>query len=325
MRPTQESPQKGRVAPKPAAAIAGNTGKPRPTEDAKKDITCFKCGNKGHYSSECPVRIPKAYRIRAPGSDNGDDAKSVTSSRSMRAAAIVEANDDDVDHDDELDNGSQGDQDPQDHDYPVDYPSDEDWVDGYDSEEQGPYVGAIRFVEDDVDDEVDDFVRVNAGRTPVDTRPPMVNDHTARVRGKPKVPRECVAALSAYCLVNGQRAKCLFDSGCETVLCSPEFQTACKLPRFSYEKPCHLQLAVKGSKSAINYSTEATFNVNGLQVRSDMDVANIDNYEVIIGVPLLRKLKVSMHFAEVCRLEANGSPVPIFEPVSEETVKRVRA
>ncbi|KZS87228.1 hypothetical protein SISNIDRAFT_396033, partial [Sistotremastrum niveocremeum HHB9708] len=115
-------------------------------------------------------------------------------------------------------------------------------------------------------------------------------------------------------LVNGQRAKCLFDSGCETVLCSPEFQTACKLPRFLYEKPCHLQLAVKGSKSAINYSTEATFNVNGLQVRSNMDVANIDNYEVIIGVPLLRKLKVSMHFAEVCRLEANGSPVPIFEP-----------
>lgn len=107
VRPTQESPQKGRVAPKPAAAIAGNTGKPRPTEDAKKDITCFKCGNKGHYSSECPVRVPKAYRIRAPGSDNGDDAKSVTSSRSMRAAAIVEANDDAVDHDDELDNGSQ--------------------------------------------------------------------------------------------------------------------------------------------------------------------------------------------------------------------------
>ncbi|KZS92873.1 hypothetical protein SISNIDRAFT_388869, partial [Sistotremastrum niveocremeum HHB9708] len=63
-------------------------------------------------------------------------------------------------------------------------------------------------------------------------------------------------ALAAYVYVNGHKAHCLFDTGCESVMISQEFADACKVPIYEYENPSLLQLAVKGSRSSINYGAD---------------------------------------------------------------------
>ena len=60
-----------------------------------------------------------------------------------------------------------------------------------------------------------------------------------------------------------QKAHCLIDSGCEGVMISPEFTWAAKIKTFALEKPIGIQLAVTGSKSAINYGTNTTIKING--------------------------------------------------------------
>ena len=59
-------------------------------------------------------------------------------------------------------------------------------------------------------------------------------------------------------------------------------------------------MAVTGSKSIINYSTNTTININGKEMKEYFDVGNINYYNAILGMPFLKKYKVMIDFAQHC-------------------------
>ena len=108
--------------------------------------------------------------------------------------------------------------------------------------------------------------------------------------------RDSSQTLSGFWQVNGTRAHCLLDSSCEGVMVSPNFACAMGMKLTKLEQPISLQLACVGSKSTINYGTEATIMFSNTHIKEYLDVANID-YNVILGTPFLRRLSVTLDFA----------------------------
>ena len=102
--------------------------------------------------------------------------------------------------------------------------------------------------------------------------------------------------LSSFWEVNGTCAHCLLDSGCEGVMVSPNFACAMGMKLTKLEQPIGLQLACVGSKSTINYGTEATIVFGSTHVKEYLNVANIDYYDIIPGTPFLRRLGVALDF-----------------------------
>ena len=78
---------------------------------------------------------------------------------------------------------------------------------------------------------------------------------------------------------------------------SPDFASAASIPVFEYENPSALQLAIIGSRSTINYGSEATLNIGESTVQVEFDVVNIDHYDAIVGIPILSQLKSRLDFS----------------------------
>ena len=78
---------------------------------------------------------------------------------------------------------------------------------------------------------------------------------------------------------------------------SPDFARAMGMKLMKLEQPISLQLACVGSKSTINYGTEATIVFGNTHVEEYLNMANIDYYDVILGTPFLRRLGVALDFA----------------------------
>ena len=56
------------------------------------------------------------------------------------------------------------------------------------------------------------------------------------------------------------------------------------------DDPVGLQLACVSSKSTINYGAMSTIIFRDKHIKEYFDVANIDYYDVILGMPFLRQL-----------------------------------
>ena len=102
--------------------------------------------------------------------------------------------------------------------------------------------------------------------------------------------------LTAYIDVNGTKAYTLFDSGSTTDAISPDFTRVARLPILELENPVTLQLGCSGSRSKINYGSEA--NVKFASITSDtyLDVANLDKYDSILGTPFMRRHGIILDF-----------------------------
>ena len=92
----------------------------------------------------------------------------------------------------------------------------------------------------------------------------------------------------------------LIDSGCEGIMLSPNFIRAAKIEPFPLDKPIGIQLAVTGSKSVINYCTNATIKYEGRESKEYFNIINIDYYDAILGTPFLRKHEVIIDFMNNC-------------------------
>jgi hypothetical protein len=143
---------------------------------------------------------------------------------------------------------------------------------------------------------VEHNTRVAAGV--VDRKAEPMYDHRARKKdsSRPKRPRDENETISIFWEINGTRAHCLLDSGCEGVMMSPDFARATGIKTFSLERPISLQMACIGSRSVINYGARATIKIANQSVDEYFDIANVDYYDVIIGTPLLRRLGMSLDF-----------------------------
>ena len=55
-----------------------------------------------------------------------------------------------------------------------------------------------------------------------------------------------------------------------------------------------------GSKSIINYGTNTTINVNGMELKECFNEVNVDYYDAILGTPFLKKHEVIIDFVQDC-------------------------
>ena len=78
---------------------------------------------------------------------------------------------------------------------------------------------------------------------------------------------------------------------------SPDFACATGMKLSKLEQSISLQLACVGSKSTINYGTKATIAFGNTHIKEYLNVANINYYDVILGMPFLRCLGVALDFA----------------------------
>ena len=86
------------------------------------------------------------------------------------------------------------------------------------------------------------------------------------------------------------------DSGCEGVLISPDYVQAMGIPIFKLEHPVGLWLACVGSKSMINYGAKSSIVFSNKHVKEYFDMANIDHYDVILGMLFLQWLRITLDF-----------------------------
>jgi len=76
------------------------------------------------------------------------------------------------------------------------------------------------------------------------------------------------------------------------------------------EHPVGLQLACMGSRSTINYGVESTIAFGRYCVDEYFDVTNIDYYNVILGMPFLRRLGVALDFSSPGTIRIGTYVVP---------------
>lgn len=99
-----------------------------------------------------------------------------------------------------------------------------------------------------------------------------------------------------YARINGVKALTLFDSGCSIDAISPEFARVANLTTFKLDTPIPLQLGCVGSRSVINFGVRADMQLGARSKESYFDIANIDHYDAIIGIPLLVQWGVKLDF-----------------------------
>ncbi|KAJ7226264.1 hypothetical protein B0H12DRAFT_1077821 [Mycena haematopus] len=102
--------------------------------------------------------------------------------------------------------------------------------------------------------------------------------------------------LTAYVKLNGKQAFTLFDSGCTTEACSPEFARVANIPVFPIQTEVTLQLGTAGSRSKINHGMMATLEYDDIKSEEYLDIVNLDRFDMIVGTKFMRKHKISLDF-----------------------------
>lgn len=140
-----------------------------------------------------------------------------------------------------------------------------------------------------------EFRSAHGYRNPVGERPrPTSHD------------RHCMAI---HVKVNGLSAYSLLDTGCTTVSITHDFARVAKLPIVQLENPVTLQLGTVGSRSMINFGTRARIEVGPIKEdNAYLDVVNLDRYDMIIGIPFLRRHGLVLDFDKNV-LQAHGQSI----------------
>src|ERR1700743_782421 len=122
---------------------------------------------------------------------------------------------------------------------------------------------------------------------------PAVERTTMRLKDKSRrLPEPIIVAVK----VNGQTIRALLDTGSMADFISTTVVEQLKLPKEIYEKPLAVQLAVHGSRSKINCRTTVWFQYKIITCDQRFDVANLDNYDAILGTPFLYQHQVAIAF-----------------------------
>ena len=67
---------------------------------------------------------------------------------------------------------------------------------------------------------------------------------------------------------------------------------------FKLEHPVRLQLTCMGSKSTMNYGVKSSIVFGNKHVKEYFDVATINHYDVILGMPFLWQLGITLDFTD---------------------------
>jgi len=140
--------------------------------------------------------------------------------------------------------------------------------------------------------------------------------------------RHCMAALVN---VNGLEVYALLDTGSTAISISHDFARVAKLKIFQLENPIPLQLGTVGSRSMINFGARSRVELGTVSDNDAyLDVVNINRYDMIVGIPFLRKHGFILDFDQDI-LSRRGVKVPTLTSGQEDLMlakkraSRVRA
>ncbi len=108
------------------------------------------------------------------------------------------------------------------------------------------------------------------------------------------VPRLVVVKI----LIEGHKARALIDSSSLSDFMSMTLADQLNLRKIELEKPNLLHLVVQESCLKINHGVKPKFEYQGIDEQRYFDIANLSNYNVILGTPFLFQHKVTMGINE---------------------------
>jgi hypothetical protein len=111
--------------------------------------------------------------------------------------------------------------------------------------------------------------------------------------------------------INGHPACALLDSGSLEDFVSTSLADQLKLAKVELTKPLALQLAVQGSRSKVNWGIEAELQYQRIDGKRYFDVANLSNYDLILGTLWLFQHRITMGLNPACVIVGSDIPLPI--------------
>ena len=105
---------------------------------------------------------------------------------------------------------------------------------------------------------------------------------------------------------------------------SPDFTCATGMKTFTLAQPIALQLAYIGSRSTINYGAKATIKFGDQDINEHFDVTNVEYYDVILRIPLLKQLGICLDFTDPACILIGKKEVPINKELALEVPKLER-
>jgi hypothetical protein len=294
------------------------------------EITCHACGEKGHYrgSVECP-RTPTSARLHAIGVNAADEDNQELIIPDIQIEEPFEGED----YDGEADVGFE----PEDEDdngigavvatlHVDDSDNDDDVmasihvIESDDDDDEVVYLAAATTssAKDDRDiaDELLRSVKTqyeergsgmkvpirgpSAKQLKVDSQKEWASNPNIK---NPKDPTSSQIRRRGRCLtaivnVNGVDAFMCWDTGSELDAISPDFIRATGLPPKAKEKPIKIRLGTKGSSSMTSYEVNATLNFGQTKLRQNLDVVNLDRWDVILGATFCDEHDVKLDFGK---------------------------
>ena len=125
-----------------------------------------------------------------------------------------------------------------------------------------------------------------------------------------KVPEPIVILAT----INGHEVRALIDTGSMADFISTTVVEQLKLKKEIYAKPLSVQLAVHGSRSKINCGTRVKFEYQSISCERRFDIANLDNYDVILGTPFLYQHKIVIGLNPPCVVVGSNEPTKMNGP-----------
>ncbi|KAF8666296.1 hypothetical protein RHS04_09692 [Rhizoctonia solani] len=96
--------------------------------------------------------------------------------------------------------------------------------------------------------------------------------------------------------IEGKSVQVLLDSGCQTDLILSTLVNQLKLDKTALTKPLQVQLAMAGLQGTLHYCAQARIEYQTVNKNCQFDVGNLDNYDVILGMPFLFQHSVRLSF-----------------------------
>ncbi|KAG6858435.1 hypothetical protein C0995_016636, partial [Termitomyces sp. Mi166 len=117
--------------------------------------------------------------------------------------------------------------------------------------------------------------------------------------------KEC---LVTYVEVNEYSAWTLWDSGSTTMGITPQFAHVNAIRIHELSEHLMLQLGTVGSRAMVQFGVEVKIKASGHLTKEYVDIANFDHYDMIIGMPYMRKNNVVLDFVKN-EVVINGTPL----------------
>ncbi|KIO00643.1 hypothetical protein M404DRAFT_29338 [Pisolithus tinctorius Marx 270] len=123
--------------------------------------------------------------------------------------------------------------------------------------------------------------------------------HTKQEAGThPQITPELRMCVTVDTVINGCKAYTMIDTGSTGNFVSPAFAKVTKMKVFPLNQQLTRQLGCIGSRSKITHGGLSMIKMGHQQTDCYFDVANINRYDCILGIPFLRQHKVVLDFTE---------------------------